>query len=88
MLDRKNDFYRYFDRVFNSYNLGITKKEPQIFDLVLEEMDESPENTLFADDHNPHIERASQKKINAVLFKDLNDFKKKIKEEYFEDAQF
>ncbi|MDY0131339.1 MAG: HAD family phosphatase [Desulforegulaceae bacterium] len=86
-LDRKNDFFKYFDRVFNSYHLKITKKEPEIFDYVLKEMNELPENTLFVDDHNPHIKRALNKKINSILFKDLNDFKKQIKT-YFKDAEF
>jgi putative hydrolase of the HAD superfamily len=87
ILDKKYDFFKYFDKVFNSYYLGITKKDPEIFDLALEEMDELPENTLFADDHNPHIQRACAKKINGILFKDMNDFKKQIKE-YFIDPEF
>ncbi|MDY0361963.1 MAG: HAD hydrolase-like protein [Desulforegulaceae bacterium] len=87
ILDKKYDFFKYFDKVFNSYYLGITKKDPEIFDLALEEMDELPENTLFADDHNPHIQRAAAKKINGILFKDMNDFKKQIKE-YFIDPEF
>jgi putative hydrolase of the HAD superfamily len=86
-LDRKNGFFKYFDRVFNSYHLGITKKEPEIFDFVLNEMKENPEKTLFVDDHMPHIERALNKNINGILFKDLSDFKKRIKE-YFDNPEF
>jgi len=87
ILDMKYGFFKHFDKVFNSYHLGITKKEPEIFDLVLDEMCELPENTMFADDHKPHIQRAVEKKINGILFKDLNDFKKQVKD-YFTDAEF
>lgn len=87
ILDVKYDFFKYFDKVFNSYYLGITKKDPVIFDMVLDEMGELPENTLFVDDHMPHVQRALDKKINAVLFRDMDDFKKHIKH-YFLDAEF
>jgi FMN phosphatase YigB (HAD superfamily) len=50
-------------------------------------MKENPEKTLFVDDHMPHIERALNKNINGILFKDLNDFKKRIKE-YFDNPEF
>lgn len=86
-LDEKYDFFKYFDLVMNSYRLGITKKEPEIFDIALEKMHGTPESTLFIDDHGPHIRRACEKGINTILFKDLEDFREKIKE-FFDDISF
>jgi putative hydrolase of the HAD superfamily len=86
-LNKQYDFFKYFDKVFNSYHLGITKKEPEMFDMALKEMDDKPEKTLFIDDHSPHIQRASDKGINTILFKEVDDFRKDIKE-YFNDIEF
>jgi len=85
-LDKKYDFFKYFDHIFNSYHMGITKKEPEMFDIALETMGESPDNTLFIDDHNPHIKRAEEKRIKALLFKDPDDFRIEIKK-YFNDIE-
>ncbi|PIE74848.1 MAG: hypothetical protein CSA18_02755 [Deltaproteobacteria bacterium] len=86
-LDKKYDFFKYFDKIFNSYHLGITKKDPEIFDRVIAEMDEKPENTLFIDDYMPHLERAEQKKIKTILFKNMEDFRQDIVK-YFEWLDF
>lgn len=85
LLNEKYDFFNLFERVFNSYHLGMTKKELEFFEFALKEMDEKPENTLFIDDHNPHIKRAEGMGLNAVLFKDPDDFRIKIKKYFTEE---
>jgi len=67
-LNERMDFFRHFDHVFNSYNLGITKKDPAIFDLVLERIELRPDQALFVDDHLPHVRRARGKGLRAIHF--------------------
>jgi len=77
-LDKKYDFFKYFDKIYNSYRMGITKKDSAIFDLVLDEMGGKPETTLFVDDHIHHINRAKEKGINTIFFESMDQFVKDL----------
>lgn len=78
-LDRRQKFFHLFDRVFNSFDIGMTKKEPELFDYVLEKIKAPAEKTLFIDDHLPHIQRAQDKGIRTIFFTDRASFFEKIR---------
>jgi putative hydrolase of the HAD superfamily len=70
-LDRLNDrfaFFPLFDRVFNSYHLGLSKRSPAIFSFVCQMLPASPDRVLFIDDSPGHVERARQQGLQAILF--------------------
>lgn len=67
-LNQRDDFFRRFDAVFNSYHTGITKKDPEFFDQVLNRLHKKPEEVLFIDDHSPHLERAAAKGLHTILY--------------------
>ena len=81
-LDDRLGFFRHFDRVFNSYHMGVTKKDPRVFDLVLERLGTAPSQVLFIDDHLPHVERARCKGLNVIHFGGREDFLAQL-ERYF-----
>ena len=73
-LNKRHNFFYHFDRVFNSYYMGITKKDPSIFNLVIKQLNISPGDVLFIDDHLPHIKRAQTRGLKTILYTDKKDF--------------
>lgn len=65
-LDRRDDIYRHFDRVFNSYHLGKGKRDPSIFRDVIGELGCRPAETLFVDDSEGHVARARGEGLQAI----------------------
>ena len=79
-LNERDNFYQLFDRIFNSFYLGKSKSEPELFCDISEQLNLKPEEILFIDDYNGHVERAKKKGFNTHLFVDkerfLNDLRK------------
>lgn len=73
-LEAQNNFFKWFDRVFNSYHLGKSKKDPTLFDDVVDEMDTIPGRALFVDDDRGNIERAGQKGLHAIHYQSRQAF--------------
>jgi len=67
-LDRKYDFFRLFDFVFNSYHVGKSKADPSHFVDTISRLDKAPERLLFVDDTGAHCETARNLGINAIQF--------------------
>lgn len=44
------DFYRCFEKVYYSFEMGMRKPEPEIFNYIINKHDLSPQRTLFIDD--------------------------------------
>ncbi|MHB1402402.1 MAG: HAD family hydrolase [Thiobacillus sp.] len=65
-LDRRDDFYREFDRVYNSYRLGKSKREPSLFDEVVADLALRPGEALFLDDDPGNVERARSRGLRAL----------------------
>jgi putative hydrolase of the HAD superfamily len=80
-LDRLNErygFFEWFDRVFNSYHLGKTKKDPSLFTEVLADMGAPAHRALFVDDHLGHIERARRQGLNAIHYQGRPSFLREL----------
>jgi FMN phosphatase YigB (HAD superfamily) len=73
-LEERDHFFHKFEKVFNSYHLGKSKKDRSLFSDVLGDMNVDPGNALFIDDTAEHIERAASLGINTILYKDREDF--------------
>jgi HAD superfamily hydrolase (TIGR01509 family) len=78
-LDERDHFFYKFEKVFNSYHLGKSKRDISLFNDVLTIMNVDPEHALFVDDTSGHIERAHSLGINTILYKDKADFMERIK---------
>lgn len=78
-LDERHNFFRYFDYVFNSYYLGLSKRNSIIFDHVLKQMKVAPDEVLFIDDHMPHLERARSRGIHTIHYIDRESFLSELK---------
>jgi len=77
-LNQRDHFFSKFEKVFNSFYLGKSKRDKSLFYDVLKTMNVSPENALFVDDTAGHIERAASIGIHTILFKNKADFLEQI----------
>ncbi len=75
-LEARDDFFRYFDRVYNSYHVGKSKNDATLFDDLLDWTGAHAHKTVFVDDHLPHVERAVSRGINGILYTGREDFLK------------
>ena len=79
-LNNKHDFFKYFDRVFNSFYLKQSKHNGwKIYDTVLNEMSIPANFALLIDDNKKNIKNAEEIGLNAILFKDRESFETKFK---------
>jgi putative hydrolase of the HAD superfamily len=67
-LNRRYDFFRLFDPVFNSYYLGKSKVEASLFSEIAARLERAPKKILFIDDKEAHCERARQRGMNAIHY--------------------
>lgn len=52
------DFYKCFEKVFFSFEMGIRKPNPEIFTKIIKLYELSPKRTLFVDDREDNTEAA------------------------------
>lgn len=52
------DFYRCFEKVYYSYEMGMRKPDPEIFNSLMRKHDLSPRRTLFVDDKKDNTDVA------------------------------
>nr|WP_294774917.1 HAD family phosphatase [uncultured Flavobacterium sp.] len=52
------DFYRCFEKVYYSYEMGMRKPQPEIFTTIINKHDLSPKRTLFVDDKKVNTDMA------------------------------
>lgn len=69
-LDERLDVFSHFDAVFNSYDHGVTKRDPAFFDLALAALGARPGTTLFIDDAPRNVDLAASLGIGAILYRD------------------
>jgi putative hydrolase of the HAD superfamily len=67
-LEKRDGFFQDFDRVFNSYYLGMGKNDPAVFSVVVEELGRRPGEVLFIDDNPGHVDRARTEGLMAWRF--------------------
>jgi len=73
-LDARDDFFKEFDFIFNSYYLGLGKRHVEIFPLVAGRLGIRGEEILFIDDNEGHISRAVSQGFRTILYSDGDGF--------------
>ena len=71
-------FGEIFDGIFSSVDVGYKKEQPEFFNHVLETLNVKPEEVMFWDDSEDNIESAKSLGIQAYLYNDFEEFRKKI----------
>ncbi|MCD6598831.1 MAG: HAD family phosphatase [Bacteroidales bacterium] len=65
-----------FEKYYYSHEVGLAKPDPAIFQLVLNENDLKPEETLYIDDSQQHIDTVQKLGMQGFLFPQNGDLKK------------
>ncbi|KXK27601.1 MAG: Beta-phosphoglucomutase [candidate division WS6 bacterium OLB20] len=69
-----------FDVIVTSYEEGITKPSPQIFQTLASRLDLKPNEILMSDDHEVNVEALKQLGFDAFLYTNLDEFKSYVTE--------
>ena len=69
-LDAGRDFFRHFDRIYNSFYLGKGKRDPSLFTDVAADLQLSPSQILFVDDNAQNVTRARAVGMHAIQYID------------------
>jgi len=77
---KKHGFFELFEQIFNSYYLGMCKRDLALFDYVVAEMGVKPEESLLIDDNQENIERAKQRGLQGILFLTRESFENELTE--------
>ena len=67
-----NTVMSYFDKIYESYKLGMRKPEARIYKHIISEMNIKPEETVFLDDLGMNLKPARQLGINTIKVTDPN----------------
>lgn len=59
------DFFHYFDHRFLSYQIGLLKPQPAIFQYVINQLQADPQDILFFDDGARNVDQARRLGIKA-----------------------
>lgn len=73
-LNERDDFFKYFDHVFNSYHMGKGKRDPSLFHDIAEQLGLAPGDILFVDDMKSNVERAQAAGWQAIHYVDKRSF--------------
>jgi len=79
LLDRKYHFSREFEKVFNSYHLGKSKRDPAIFTETAAALGLTPHDILFVDDNPANTNRAAVQGMHIHLFTTTDAFRAFLK---------
>jgi putative hydrolase of the HAD superfamily len=77
-LDRRYGFYKAFDRIFNSYRLHKSKRDPSWFEEICSELGLAPQEVLFIDDNPGHITRAAKVGLPTIHFQNQVQFREAL----------
>ena len=69
-INRKRGVFSYFEPALNSCDLGLKKPEKEIYNLMLDRLNLKPEQCIFIDDRELHIDSAKKLGFKTILFKD------------------
>lgn len=67
-LDSEHSIYSHFDRVFNSFREGISKRSHDYFHHALRAMDVKPERALLVDDNPSNLLRAGEIGLQTLIY--------------------
>ena len=77
-LDSRQHFYRFFDRIYNSYCLGKGKRAPSLFGDVAADLGLPAAWILFIDDSPGNVARAAAAGMQSIQYRDRETFLKAL----------
>lgn len=78
-LDAVLNFSPAFERVFNSYHVGLHKRDPRCFSNALEAMGVEAGEALFVDDAKRNVDLAMQVGLKAIYYQGQESFEEELR---------
>jgi len=79
-LEKKYSFAKDFDKIYFSFKTGKIKPDADYFEHILGDLKLKPEECVFIDDQEKNLIPARELGIKTILFEDVEQFKKELKE--------
>ena len=73
-----NNIMSYFDKIYESYKIGMRKPESKIYEYLIEDLGIIPKETVFLDDLGMNLKTAKQLGINTIKVIDPDDAIKEL----------
>lgn len=73
-LDAVHGIFRHFDRVFNSFREGMTKRSAGFFSYACDSMSVLPQRALFIDDNPSNTGRAEAVGLHTITYTTYTEF--------------
>ncbi len=73
-IETRQPFGHAFGRVFNSYHLGVSKRESAAFVAVADALGVAPERALFIDDNPDNVARATALGMTGIVYREREAF--------------
>lgn len=77
---KKVDFNKYFDKLFLSHELKLSKTQDEIWKILLSKVEYQPEELVFIDNKDHYLEFARKFNVKTILFKNNGQVKEELKE--------
>jgi len=61
-----NNIMSYFDKIYESYKIGMRKPEARIYEYIIKDLEINPKETIFLDDLGMNLKTARQLGINTI----------------------
>lgn len=74
----KYDIRKHIKHIINTYDLSLPKEDIRTIRYVLKKFKVKPEEAVMTDDQDFNLVEAEKIGVNTILYKNLNQFKKKI----------
>jgi len=75
----KKGWYKYFDFLILSHELGILKPQKKIYEIAIKKMNIKPEESLLIDNEQDCLKPAKKIKMATILFKSVNQLKDELR---------
>ncbi len=72
--------HRLFDAMLYSYEVGLCKPDPRVYEIILEHLHAQPEESLFIDDNPIYLEGARKLGITTLQFTEAEQLRQDLSE--------
>jgi len=80
LRNKYRDMLSLFEKQYFSTELKLRKPSKELFLYVIKDSNLNPKECLFIDDKENNVKQAQEAGLNAILFTDVDSFKKQLKE--------
>lgn len=74
-ISQRRGDYNFFDNVYLSHVMGVSKPELKFWEIILEKESYEPKDVIFIDDFSENIEAANSIGINGILYSNIERLK-------------